>query len=87
MAAALAGAARRVLARARPDLVVVTGGDTAHELLLALGADHLALRGAPASGLALGDVVAGGASTIALLTKAGGFGGPRLLIELLKGSS
>jgi uncharacterized protein YgbK (DUF1537 family) len=87
MAACLAAAAARLLARARPDCVAVTGGDTAHALMRALGADHIALRGAPGSGLALGDLVARPGGPVTLLTKAGGFGPPDLFLTLLKGSA
>jgi D-threonate/D-erythronate kinase len=83
----LARLAVRILARARPDLVAVAGGETAIALLRALGAGRLELAGAPASGLALGDVIVDGASVLALLTKAGGFGAPDLLRTLLKGSA
>lgn len=84
-ARALASAAARLIARTRPDVVAVTGGDTARALMAALGADRLALRGAPASGLALGDVAAPDATSSTWLTKAGGFGGPDLLLALVEG--
>lgn len=80
----LAQTAASVLGATRPDLVAVTGGETAHALLRALGATRLELLGAPASGLALGDVVVNGTSTLPLLTKAGGFGAPDLFLALLK---
>jgi uncharacterized protein YgbK (DUF1537 family) len=86
-AARLARLAMQVLARTRPDLVAVTGGETAIALLHALGAARLELAGAPASGLALGDAVIDGASVLPLLTKAGGFGTPDLFCTLLKGSA
>jgi len=85
MAARLAALATGVLARTRPDLVAVTGGDTAHALIVALEADHLELRGSPSSGLALGDLVVDGAPTLAVLTKAGGFGAANLFLTLLDG--
>jgi uncharacterized protein YgbK (DUF1537 family) len=84
-AARLARAAIRVLARTRPDLVVVTGGDTAIALLRHLGAERLELAGAPASGLALGDLIVDGVPALTLLTKAGGFGADDLFPTLLKG--
>jgi uncharacterized protein YgbK (DUF1537 family) len=86
-AAALARACAHVLAECRPDLVAVTGGETAWALLGALGVDHLELSGAPASGLALGEVVAAGFPRLALLTKAGGFGPPEFLVTLLGGQA
>lgn len=81
----LARLATRILARARPDLVVVTGGDTAFALLRGLGASRLELTGAPASGLALGDVIVDAVPVLSVLTKAGGFGAPDLFSTLLKG--
>ena len=85
-ATALAEAAARLVAQSPPSLVVVTGGDTAYALLMALGADHLELSGSPASGLALADLVVDGAPSLAVLTKAGGFGPPDLFLSLLKGT-
>jgi uncharacterized protein YgbK (DUF1537 family) len=85
IAASLAAAASRVLAAVRPALTCATGGETAHALLRALGATRLDLAGAPASGLALGEVVsAGGPGGLLLLTKAGGFGPPDLFIQLMR---
>jgi D-threonate/D-erythronate kinase len=81
----LALLAATLLARSQPDLVSVTGGDTAVALLRALGADSIELRGVPASGLALGDIVLNASLTLPVLTKAGGFGGPDLFVNLLKG--
>ena len=85
VAAALADAARRVLEMARPDLVLVTGGDTAYALMSALGAECLELSGAPASGLALGELIVDGAPRLPVLTKAGGFGAIDLFVTLLGG--
>ena len=87
MAAALAAAAARVLERARPDLIAVTGGDTAHALMAALGADRLELIGAPASGLGLGALVTRSAGSLPWLSKAGGFGAPDLFTALLDGTA
>lgn len=84
-ASRLARVAARVLSGPRPDLVVVTGGETAVALLRALGAARLELSGEPLRGLALGQAVLDSASTLSLLTKAGGFGPPDLLLALLKG--
>ena len=50
----LAAAAARILERATPDLVAVTGGDTAYALIRALRPRRFDLTGAPADGLALG---------------------------------
>ena len=83
----LAGLAANVLARSRPDLVVVTGGDTAIEVLRAIGANRIELYGAPSTGLGLGAAVVDSTTRFPLLTKAGGFGPPDLLISLLGGTT
>ena len=87
---ALGAATARVLADAAPDVLAVTGGETAYEVLQALGATRLDLLGAPASGLALGALTAAGSprlngSPLPLLAKAGGFGAPDLFLTLLEG--
>ncbi len=85
MAECLAAAGRAALASARPDLIVATGGDTARALLGALGARRIDLAGVPFPGLALGELIVDGGPALSLLTKAGGFGAPDLLLGLLKG--
>jgi len=64
------------------DLVVVTGGETAVALWTALGAERIDLVGAPAPGLAFGQLRVPGRDPLPLLTKAGGFGPPDLLVSL-----
>jgi D-threonate/D-erythronate kinase len=66
------------------DLLVVTGGETAVALWSALGAERLDLSGVPAPGLALGQLRVPGRDPLAVLTKAGGFGPPDLLVSLQK---
>jgi uncharacterized protein YgbK (DUF1537 family) len=78
---------KRVIAQASPTLVVLTGGETALAVLRALGARHLELDGAPASGLALGRLVVQEASSLPVLTKAGGFGPPDLFVALARGEA
>ena len=85
----LADGAARTLAEVRPTLTCVTGGETAHALVRALGASHLELTGSPVSGLAVGELVVTGTSNqrrLAVLTKAGGFGPPDLFVALLRGA-
>lgn len=82
----LAAAAARILERAAPDLVAVTGGDTGYALIRALRPRRFDLTGAPADGLALGRLVRDDGRALALLTKAGGFGGADLLTTLLGGT-
>ena len=69
----LAQTATEILEGAAPDLLAVTGGDTAYALIRALGPRRFDLVGAPADGLALGRLVLRGGREISLLTKAGGF--------------
>jgi uncharacterized protein YgbK (DUF1537 family) len=85
IAGRLAAAVRAVLGEATPSLLVITGGETAHAVMRALGARRLELSGAPASGLALGRLIADGKTPLPILTKAGGFGPPGLLAALAKG--
>jgi uncharacterized protein YgbK (DUF1537 family) len=81
----LADSVGAVLAEAIPSLVVLSGGETAIAVMRALGARRLELAGAPASGLALGRLIADNRSPLPVLTKAGGFGAPGLLVALAKG--
>ena len=85
IAARLAGAARAVLALVSPAVLALTGGETAQAVMRALGARHLEIDGAPSSGLALGRLAGGGAATLPVLTKAGGFGLPGLFVALARG--
>ncbi len=85
-AAHLGRVAAAIIRRATPDLVVVTGGETAYALIHGLPARRLDLLGAPASGLALGRMVVTDMSPLPLLTKAGGFGAADLLTALLRGT-
>ncbi len=83
----LAEAAARILERAEPDLVAVTGGDTAYALIRALRPRRFDLLGAPAAGLALGRLTREDGRGLSLLTKAGGFGSADLFATLLGGTS
>jgi len=83
VAAAVAATARERLARGEFDAVVVTGGETAVALHAALAPERLELLGAPGPGLALARLRAAGHPALPLITKAGGFGAPDLLVSLL----
>ena len=84
----VAAAATDILERATPDLVAVTGGDTAYALIRALRPRRFDLAGAPADGLALGRLVLeNDGRSLSLLTKAGGFGAADLLATLLGGTA
>jgi 4-hydroxythreonine-4-phosphate dehydrogenase len=86
MAATLAALSLRAVI-ASPSIVAITGGETAHAFVHAWGATRLELDGAPAPGLALGRLVAPDGSTLPILTKAGGFGSPELLLTLARGAA
>jgi D-threonate/D-erythronate kinase len=76
--------ATAALQRESPDLLVVTGGETAVALWTALGAERMDLVGVPSPGLALGQLRIPGREPLNVLTKAGGFGPPDLLVSLQK---
>ena len=84
-AAALAAAAASVARECPPDLVALTGGEITRAFMRALGACRLEVRGAPAVGLAIADLVADRGPELVCLTKAGGFGAPDLFERLLGG--
>ncbi|HEY5725750.1 MAG TPA: nucleotide-binding domain containing protein, partial [Methylomirabilota bacterium] len=86
---ALGQATARALAAAAPDVLAVTGGETAYAVLQSVGATRLDLLGAPSSGLALGALTIAGSPppdgrVLPLLAKAGGFGAPDLFLTLLE---
>jgi uncharacterized protein YgbK (DUF1537 family) len=83
VAADLARQTRKVLEHEPIDAVAVTGGDTAVALCRELEVERLELLGAPEPGLALGRLRWGNDRELTLLTKAGGFGPPDLLLRLL----
>src|SRR6266567_3699117 len=85
-AATLAALSVRAMV-ASPSIVAIAGGETAHPFMRAWGATRLELDGAPAPGLALGRLVATDGSTLSVLTKAGGFGSPELLLTLARGAA
>ena len=78
----------RDLLRAQPfDIVLVTGGDTAVALYDAFGGGRLELLGPPAPGLALARLVVPEGEALWLVTKAGGFGQPDLIVSLAKAAA
>jgi uncharacterized protein YgbK (DUF1537 family) len=67
-----------------PDVLLVTGGETAVTLYRALGAERLDLDGAPRPGLALGRLRVPKRPPLTVVTKAGGFGEPDLFLTLCR---
>jgi uncharacterized protein YgbK (DUF1537 family) len=86
VAARLAAEVRQRLEEDPFDLLVVTGGQTAVAVLEALDAEGLDLAGAPAAGLALGCLRSPRHGGLPVITKAGGFGDPDLLVRLWEAS-
>jgi len=78
------GAAAAELARQlRAGGLVLTGGDTAAAVCAALGARLLRLEGETEPGVAWGRLLDGGLPGLALVTKAGSFGGEETLLRAL----
>jgi uncharacterized protein YgbK (DUF1537 family) len=61
--------------------IVVTGGDTLYALLRALGARGVDLEREVIPGVPLGTIAGGSWAGLPLISKAGGFGGPALLLD------
>jgi len=83
----VAQAAARVLERVQPDLTLVTGGETVYALIQVLRPERFDLLGAPADGLALGDLTMPGGRQVPLLTKAGGFDAAAFFASVRGGTS
>lgn len=83
----LADEARRLLETEPFDAIVVTGGDTAVALYEALGRGRLELLGPPAPGLALARLAVAGRGDLWLVSKAGGFGDPELIVRVAKAAA
>jgi D-threonate/D-erythronate kinase len=77
----LADAARTRVDRERPGGLLLTGGETAIAVLRALGATGVRLAGQLEPGLALGVLAGGPFDGLAVMTKAGGFGDPDVLVR------
>jgi uncharacterized protein YgbK (DUF1537 family) len=79
----LAATAALVAARVpQPGSLFVTGGETLHGLLQALGATSLLATGELMPGVPLSQIVQGRWHDLAVVSKSGGFGAPDLLIQL-----
>ena len=66
----------------RPGSLFVTGGETLHGLLQALGAQSLLATGELLPGVPHARIVGGRWHDLPVIAKSGGFGAPDLLIRL-----
>jgi D-threonate/D-erythronate kinase len=76
-----------LLAYQQPDVLIVFGGDTAYSIIRALGQPSLRPLGEVMEGIPLSIIEAGAGSDSAglhLITKAGGFGSPDVLVSIRK---
>ncbi|MEU1470021.1 four-carbon acid sugar kinase family protein [Streptomyces sp. NPDC005761] len=80
LARALAAVARTLTGEGLVDALVVTGGETAANVLQALGIDGIDLLDEPEPGVARGTPT--GQPSLTVLIKAGGFGDDRMLLRL-----
>jgi uncharacterized protein YgbK (DUF1537 family) len=72
-----------VVRRLQIDVVVMVGGDTAFETFQALGVPEASVAGEIMPGIAIGKMQVDGRS-LTFITKAGGFGDPDALVEILQ---
>jgi uncharacterized protein YgbK (DUF1537 family) len=83
-ARAVAGQGVERIRQLRPAAVVIAGGATARAMLDLLHASGLRLLGEVQPGIAIGRLVGGEADGTLVITKAGGFGGPEALLDVLR---
>ncbi|MDO9380077.1 MAG: four-carbon acid sugar kinase family protein [Nocardioidaceae bacterium] len=81
VASRVADLVTRLAAKGLVSGLVLAGGDGARAVLEGLGADGIRLDGSVATGVPLGHLVGGDHAGMRVATKAGGFGGPDILIE------
>lgn len=82
-AADLADTVAAAVAGDRPDALVLVGGDGARAVLARLGARSVHVTGSVAEGVPVGRLVGGPADGTVVVTKAGGFGTPRTVVDVL----
>ncbi|GAA1915640.1 four-carbon acid sugar kinase family protein [Nocardioides hwasunensis] len=75
--------AAAALVEQRHDLLVLVGGDGAAQVLRALGATGIRVVDAPVEGVPAGTLVGGPHDGLVVATKAGGFGDPHTLTQLI----
>ncbi|MFI2366572.1 four-carbon acid sugar kinase family protein [Promicromonospora sp. NPDC019610] len=83
-AAELADLVAAVTERTRPHAVVLIGGDGARAVLARLGARSVRVAGSVAEGVPLGRLEGGPAHGTVVVTKAGGFGTRRTVVDVLE---
>jgi uncharacterized protein YgbK (DUF1537 family) len=82
-ASALAELVAAVTARTGPDAMVLMGGDGSRAVLARLGARSVRVAGSVAEGVPLGRLEGGSADGTVVVTKAGGFGSVRTVVDVL----
>ncbi|BAS27944.1 four-carbon acid sugar kinase family protein [Limnochorda pilosa] len=80
VARAMGRVVRAAVEVARPEGLVLTGGETAHHILLALGAETVRMVDEVERGIPAGWVQGGAADGLPIVTKAGGFGASDALL-------
>lgn len=82
-ASALAELVAAVAARTRPDALILVGGDGSRAVLARLGARSVRVTGSVAEGVPVGRLEGGSADGTVVVTKAGGFGTRRTIVDVL----
>ncbi|WP_129789727.1 four-carbon acid sugar kinase family protein [Promicromonospora panici] len=83
VASSLAGLVAAIAGRTRPDAIVLIGGDGSRAVLARLGARSVRVAGSVAEGVPLGHLEGGSAAGTVVVTKAGGFGTARTVVDVL----
>jgi uncharacterized protein YgbK (DUF1537 family) len=84
VASALGALVAAVVGPARPDALLLTGGDTARAVLGALGGHGVDLDDELLPGMPVGRVAGGEQAGVRVITKAGGFGPPDALVRAIR---
>ncbi|WP_460886620.1 four-carbon acid sugar kinase family protein [Promicromonospora xylanilytica] len=82
-ASSLAELVAAVTSRTRPDAIVLIGGDGSRAVLARLGARSVRIAGSVAEGVPIGRLEGGSADGTVVVTKAGGFGSTRTVVDVL----
>jgi uncharacterized protein YgbK (DUF1537 family) len=80
---AAAALARQAVQQAPPGLLILCGGQTARLVCTALAVERIDLRGEVLPGVPIGQLQGGAWDGVLVVTKAGGFGGPSTLLDVL----